>query len=457
MDDLAISEKVAIFAVAMNTPSYRPRNPGHDYYGRGTYLITLVVRGREHLLACFERARGGQGQPAESGQGQSAENGRLGETAAGVFRESVVMTPLGEAVKQFWQQIPVAQAVHGNRVVVHACVCMPDHFHGVVEVLEPMTWSLGDIIQAFKSVCTGWWQRQEGLEAQNNRPIPAVCRGEAAPEWLRLKAAMYSSEGALVRHLSKKQRQEYYAFWEQQEHTSGGNCPAGGDNRTGGNWPFSANWGGARLRQPLFDDNYDDTVCLDERHRLAMIAYVRDNPRRALLRRMLPGVMERCLHVEIGGRRYGAFGNLFLLRWARKIQVMCHRKHPVTRQPYEETEDYVKDCRQWERAIMEGATVIVTPGISTGERLMKQECLKRGFPLIHLQKEAIGPYWKPELQCFEACARGSLLILAPWDLDGMGGVAGVPAESDYSRFHNLNTLAAEICAFDGEARIIRGK
>jgi hypothetical protein len=26
--------------------------------------------------------------------------------------------------------------------------------------------------------------------------------------------------------------------------------------------------------------------------------------------------------------------------------------------------------------------------------------------------------------------------------------------TDFSRFHNLNTLAAEICAFDGEAKII---
>ena len=33
--------------------TYRPRNPGHDYYGRGTYLITLVVSGRAHLLSHF--------------------------------------------------------------------------------------------------------------------------------------------------------------------------------------------------------------------------------------------------------------------------------------------------------------------------------------------------------------------------------------------------------------------
>lgn len=29
------------------TSAYRSRNPGHDYYGRGTYLVTLVVSGRE--------------------------------------------------------------------------------------------------------------------------------------------------------------------------------------------------------------------------------------------------------------------------------------------------------------------------------------------------------------------------------------------------------------------------
>ena len=39
----------------------------------------------------------------------------------------------------------------------------------------------------------------------------------------------------------------------------------------------------------------------------------------------------------------------------------------------------------------------------------------------------------------------------------MGSVSGVPADTDYSRFHNLNTLAAEICAFEGDAKIIRSQ
>jgi hypothetical protein len=37
----------------------------------------------------------------------------------------------------------------------------------------------------------------------------------------------------------------------------------------------------------------------------------------------------------------------------------------------------------------------------------------------------------------------------------MAPVADVPADSDYSRFHNLNALAAEICAFDGPANMMK--
>ena len=384
----------------MEALSYRPRNTGHDYYGRGTYLITLVVSGRERLLAHLMTEQG-HNTPA-----------------------SIALTPLGKAVQEAWLQIPVRSQTHANKIVVHASVCMPDHFHGVIEVLEPMQWSLGDIIQAFKATCTSSWQQQLGLPPSTNRPISVDCTSEGAPAWLREKAALHDNEGALIRSMSKRQRQDYYAFV-------------------------------GRPQRPLFDDNYDDTVCLDERHRQAMIAYVHDNPRRALLKRLLPDYMRRCLHVQIGGRSYGAFGNLFLLRWPRKVQVMCHRKHPVTRHPYEETDDYARERSQWEAAVMEGGTVIVTPGISRGEQLMKNECIERGYPLIHLQATPISQYWKPEKKRFEACAKGALLILAPWDLDMMGDVGNVPSDSDFSRFHNLNTLSAEICSFNGEARIIR--
>lgn len=384
----------------MSSSPYRPHNPGHDYHDKGTYLITIVVNGRRPLLSTLS-------------------------DAASDASAALVLSTIGEVLHEAWLQTPTMQATHGNSVAVHACVCMPDHFHGVIEVLEPMRdWSLGDIIQAIKATCTRQWQQQQGIPSSTNRPISVDCTTPATPAWLKEKALAHHSEGSLIRILSKKQRQEYYALVGRQQ-------------------------------QPLFDDNYDDTICLDSRHREAMIAYVNDNPRRAILRHTMPDFMRRCLHVRIGERSYGAFGNLFLLRWAQKLQVQCHRKHPVTRVPYETTDDYAREREQWIAAILGGQTVIVTPGISKGELLMKNECLDRHYPLIHLQKESIGPYWKPERQRFEACANGSLLILAPWQIDEMGNVAGVPSATDYSRFHNLNTIAAELCSFTGSARIIR--
>lgn len=380
----------------MYDASYRPRNAGHDYYGCGTYLVTLVISGREALF------------------------GQLGDDAV---HPEVRLSPTGEMVRKMWEQTPEKQKAHGNYVARHACVCMPDHFHGVIEVLEPMQWSLGDIIQAFKASCTSRWQ-QQSLPNSTNRPISVDCSSPEVPSWLREKAPYHSNEGSLIRSLSKKQRLEYYALTQRQY-------------------------------RPLFDDNYDDTVCLDDRHREAMIAYVHDNPRRAILRRHMPDVMQRCLHVQIGNRSYGAFGNLFLLRWANKVQVQCHRRHPISGQPYEETTDYARQHEQWVASVMGGATVIVTPGISRGELMMKNECMEKGYPLIHLQKEPINSYWKPERRRFEACAKGRLLILAPWALDTMLPVNGIPADSDYSRFHNLNNIAADICAFTGDAKIIR--
>lgn len=374
--------------------SYRPHNPGHDYYDRGIYLITLVVGSRDPLLSTLN---------------------------FDAKHPDVIMSELGTFLCQQWKKSEQLQAKHGNKIRILAQVAMPDHWHGIIAVDERMTWSLGDIIQAVKAASTSHWRKTNGYVEP---PISAQ----------------------KVRHMSHDNRREYYSHLPRQQ-------------------------------RPLFDDDYDDTICLNDEHQRRIVAYVGDNPRRAIYRRLFPHFMQRQLHVIIGGHNYAAFGNLFLLRWARKRQVFCHRKarlHQLTdderRQhryidaaspdlttcvPYEQTFDYQQQHDTLVTEVLNGGTVIVTPGISKGEQLIKKECLERGFPLIHLQKEPIGSYWKPELSRFNACINGTLLILAPWHLDAIHPSGIVPASTDYNRFHNLNTLAAEICAFEGDARIIR--
>ena len=106
---------------------YRPHNPGHDYYDKGIYLITLVVGNRDSLL---------------------------GELSMDERHPSVCLTSLGSAVMDEWHKTAAIQASKGRNITLHAAVCMPDHFHGVIEVGERMDKSLGAIIQYFKSACT---------------------------------------------------------------------------------------------------------------------------------------------------------------------------------------------------------------------------------------------------------------------------------------------------------------
>lgn len=361
---------------------YRPHNSGHDYYGRGVYLITLVTRERKPLL------------------------GKLGND---ISNPIVHLSGTGKIVEEEWQKTAAIQQKQGRQIRLLAQVVMPDHWHGVVEVVENMDKSIGAIIQAVKSSCTRrWWELTDQAESP--------------------------SSAALIKNISSKQRAKYYETHD-----------------------------GAK---PLFDANYDDTICLDTRHQEAMIHYVEDNPRRAIIRRKYPDVLQRRMHIQIGEREYAAFGNLFLLRWARKIQVFCHRKARygqlnkeekektnipgyvskdyTTDIPYIKTEAYQKERKELQRQVQEGATVLVTPGISPGELQIKNDCITHFLPLIHIQKEPIDSLWKPEKSRFEACTHGTLLILAPWKIEG---------DTDYLQFHNLNDIAKDICSFQGEAHI----
>ena len=195
--------------------------------------------------------------------------------------------------------------------------------------------------------------------------------------------------------------------------------------------------------------------------------------------------MERRLHLRVGTHDYAAFGALFLLKRAEKEQVFYHRKDKKTGKNTELLDTY-KQSRARQLAEAREGVVLVSPAISTPERLVIDAAIDEGLPVINLQKEPITRYWKPERRRFEACARGALLILAPWGLDeeimrtaanatgttastssrptttspshsSLQGTTASPSPSsspssspsvpsDYARFHHLNDLAAEICA-----------
>ena len=417
-------------------PSHRPRYKGHDYYERGIYLITIVIAHRDSLF---------------------------GSLNMDPVHPAVDLTPLGRAVEEEWEKIPDAELLHGRHLRILGKVAMPDHFHGVLFVEERMDVSVGEVIWGFKTACTKRWRAITGVDTPSSQPTtagdtntpptaigtpptitgtlpsattpPATSTPPAKDPPVSVSQPSLAATPPDPHRMSRAQRARYYA-----------SLP--------------------RNQQPLFDDNYDDSVLYAPNQLEAMLAYVHDNPRRAILKARVPQFMQSCLCLTIGGVRYSAFGNFLLLRRPLKAQVFCHRMarmgqltlderlaNGYTALPYPpdmrskvryiDTQAWEHDREAWIEAA-QNDTVLVTPGISPGERDMKNIAINCRLPLIHLQKEPITK--KPEGERFFACAEGSLLILAPWpeDLDAMPRQFG----GDYDRFHNMNLLAEQICAMD---------
>ena len=296
----------------------------------------------------------------------------------------VALSELGHRVLE--QEVPKISRFY-RQVEVWRVAIMPDHIHLLLRVCEPLPDGkhLGMVVRGFKTGCSrAWWQWQDETGLGGETPSTAAPSAASSPSAAVPKAS-----------------------------------------------PL-----GKPLRPVLFASGYHDRII----NRPGMLEnikrYMAENPLRARIRQECPHLMERQLHLWIAGREYAAFGNLFLLKYPIKEQVFFHRKDPSTGKPTELTEAYAHDRDRLLKVAEEG-TVLVTPGISTGEKLVVEAALDNQLPLIILQKEHIGEYWKPSRRRFYACATGYLLLLSPWQVDG---------DSDYSRFHHLNDLAGEICA-----------
>lgn len=356
-------------------------------------MVTIVVAGRKPVFGHIEGHAKGKPGTDEAPHMVLSELGRQ------------VMEEEARKISRFY---PMAE-------VWRICI-MPDHIHLLIRISEPLPEGkhLGSIVRGFKTGCSrAWWALSPG---EPGGKAPGTAAGKApgtaagkAPRQPGGKAPRTATPAAVP------------------EASPSGFPPAAAAVSEASPSGF--------LRPVLFEKGYHDRII----NRPGMLEnikrYMQENPLRARIREECPRLMERQLHLWIGGREYAAFGNLFLLKYPIKEQVFFHRKDPNTGLPTEQTEAYRQEHDRLLRIAEEG-TVLVTPGISKGESLVVSDALDARLPLILLQKEPIGEYWKPPQRRFYACAAGHLLILAPWQIDGT---------TDYSRFHQLNDYAREIC------------
>ena len=356
-------------------PSMKRRCNLNDYCDRGIYMITIAIEGRRPLL------------------------GRLaGDTPEEAY---VVLSAFGERVKTYWMAIP---QFYPQIEVVKLCM-MPDHIHGILFVHERIERHLGHVINGFKTGCRKA-AREMGIIAAA-LPLSTERKEERKEE----KEEKEEKEGsveytAAVPQLSKQPSRQPSKERSQYDRHHG----------------------------LLWEENYNDRILRGRGQYDRMKAYLDDNPRRLLIKRLHPEYFTQLGTITAAGIPMQAMGNRFLLDNPVKIQIQCSR-----RMTQEEIEHYKEAILQ--RAKKEGA-IVVSPCISPGEQQTATASMAAGIPLIVLLLNGLPPLFKPQPRYLKACEEGRLLMLAPFPYQNE------KLENMRQRCLQLNAYAAEICKDD---------
>ncbi len=156
----------------------------------------------------------------------------------------------------------------------------------------------------------------------------------------------------------------------------------------------------------LFERGYNDQILEGPNQLNNWISYLRGNPRRLMMRREQPELFRVRFNQEVAGHSCSMLGNRFLLERPDIRAVQCSRR--LTE------EEIARAAHNAVEAAQHGA-VHVSPAISAGEKAVMRALLDAGMPLIFLAENGLTPYSKPSGEFFNACTRGQLLIIAPWE------------------------------------------
>lgn len=163
---------------------------------------------------------------------------------------------------------------------------------------------------------------------------------------------------------------------------------------------------GADRKETLWEEGFNDRILEGKNHLQRMMDYIDDNPRRLAVKRHHSDYFKVQQQVQVGGMRFAALGNLFLLQSPLLLQVQCTRS--LSQEQIQER------CRYFLSRAEDGA-VLISPSISPGEKAVMQAAQDAGYPTILLQENGFAPLAKPGGRYFDACAEGRLLLLAPWE------------------------------------------
>jgi hypothetical protein len=254
--------------------------------------------------------------------------------------------------------------------------------HGILFVTDTLPVHLGQVISGFKAGCR---KAQRALIAAEE---------EKAAE--RAAAEPLLTEKARQEGKEKKGKEQ-----EKEEKEQEGREPVVSQYATALPLPEEA---GANCA--LFAKGYNDLILRSFDELPVWQNYLRDNPRRLLLKRARPEWLRPFFGLQIGSHTYNGIGNRLLLTASKRKTVLVSRRLTDS-MIEEETARYLELAKQ--------GTVLVSAAISPGEKRVMRAVFDAGYPTIVIMQNGFTPMSKPHGRQFDACASGALLMLSPWE------------------------------------------
>lgn len=229
--------------------SMKRRSPWHDYHGRGTYMLTLVVEGRMPLLGkLWGRVE------ARPGDGDAPK---------------VMLSELGIAIAK--EEIPKIHKYYPQVEVWRVCI-MPDHIHLIVRVKEDLRGG-----QAMESL---------GTEARGGQASALTKEANLA----QTKGANLALAGGANQAQIGENEAGSIGMTAKREKEMGSLGMVIKGFKMGCNKAYWRIYGmNTAPRKGLFELGYNDKVLLHERQLEGWKKYLDDNPRRLMVKRMNPG------------------------------------------------------------------------------------------------------------------------------------------------------------------------
>ena len=178
----------------------------------------------------------------------------------------IELSPLGKEVEQEWMAIPL----YHPEVKVLALQIMPDHLHSILFVKERMPQHLGHIIKGFKASTNKAYRRPIAPRPDS---LPVGCDA----------VSTYETAPAPRPHPDRK-------------------------------------------HGLLWSIGYTDGILGRQGQLDNWFTYLRDNPRRLLMKRLHPEFFRVQRNVKVGIYEFSAIGNRYLLTHPVRLQVQCSRR-----------------------------------------------------------------------------------------------------------------------------------